>query len=370
MKKALMKMRRWRSIIRQYNHIMDTIKCIYCGKEFEISEALREHIRTQEISKIERLHQEEVQKYKQKMVRAEENELRVRKQKELLEEEKRKFELEKQRQIDAERQKIRETTMKEADVQARLKMKEKDLTIERLNKQLEEAKRTASMGSQQTQGEVQELDIEEALLHTFPEDIIESVEKGEVGADAKQIVRSPSGRTICGVILWESKRTKNWSDGWVLKLKDDTRKIGADIAAIVTSVLPEGIAGMGQQEGVWICERNLLIPLAVLLREILVKVAYQKTAQAHQGRKADLIYEYVTGNMFRQQIEAILEAYREMNDQIGKERAWYEKSWKQREAQLRRIILASANVYGSMQGLAGNNALPELNGIALPDPDG
>lgn len=348
---------------------MDKIKCIYCGKEFEISEALLEHIRTKEISKVEKLHEEEILRYKQKVVKAEEGELLVRKQKELLEDDKRKFELEKQRQIDAERQKIRESTLKEADEQTRLKMKERDLTIERLNKQLEEAKRTASQGSQQTQGEVQELDMENALKDAFVQDEIVPVGKGEVGADTKQIVRSPSGKTICGVILWESKRTKNWSDVWIQKLKDDTRKVNADISAMVSGVLPEGIDGMGLVEGIWVCERKLLIPLAMLLREILVKVAYQKTKQASQGRKADLIYDFVTGNQFRQQIEAVLEAYREMNEQIGRERVFYEKSWKQRESQLQRIILATANVYGSMQGLAGSNALPELSGLALPDPD-
>lgn len=134
---------------------------------------------------------------------------------------------------------------------------------------------------------------------------------------------------------------------------------------MVSEVLPVGTIGMGQVEGIWVCERNLLIPLSALLREILVKVAYQKTAQAHQGRKADLIYEYVTGNRFRQQIEAILEAYREMHEQVSRERIAYEKSWKQRESQLRRIILATANVYGGMQGLAGGNALPQLKGLDL-----
>lgn len=348
---------------------MDKIKCIYCGKEFQISEALLAHIKAKEISKVEKFHEEEILKFKQQIAKAEESELQVRKQKELLEENKRKFELEKQRQIDAERQKIRESTLKEADELSRLKMKERDLMIERLNKQLEDAKRTASAGSQQTQGEVQELDMENALRNAFPADSIVPVGKGETGADTKQIVRSPSGKTVCGVILWESKRTKNWSDSWLQKLKDDTRKVNADISAMVTQVLPDSIDGMGLVEGIWVCERKLLIPLAVLLREILVKVAYQKTAQAHQGRKADLIYEFVTGNQFRQQIEAILESYREMNEQIGKERIFYEKSWKQRESQLQRIILATANVYGNMQGLAGSTALPELTGLALPDPE-
>lgn len=122
---------------------------------------------------------------------------------------------------------------------------------------------------------------------------------------------------------------------------------------------------MGQIDGVWVCNRQLLIPLATLLRDILTKVAFQKTAQAHQGRKADLIYEYTTSNQFVQQFEAIVEAYNEMKEQVNEERTAFEKRWRQREAQLQRILLAAANVYGTMQGLAGSSTMPQLKGFEL-----
>jgi hypothetical protein len=349
---------------------MDKITCIYCGREFEISDALREHIRSEEIDKINKRHDEEVAKLKDVVRKAEEQELSIRKQKEVLEERERKFELEKQRQLDEERKKIREETMKEADEQAGMKLKERDLVIERLTKQMEEMKRTAAQGSQQSQGEVQELDIETTLREAFPNDDIIPVEKGELGGDCTQVVKSPSGKTVCGKILWESKRTKNWTDGWIPKLKEDQRRSGADMAAIISQVLPkETTEEIFQVDGVWVTKRNLMIPMAMLLRETLINVAYQKTAQMHQGRKADLVYDYVTSAQFRQQVGAIVEAYRDMHEQIGRERAAYDRMWKAREAQLGRIITATANVYGSMQGLAGNNALPEVSGLSLPEPD-
>jgi len=349
---------------------MDTITCMYCGKSFEISDALREHIRAVEIDKLNKRHSEEITKYKAEIQKAEELELAIRKQKEVLEEKERKFDLEMQRQLDAAKKSIRETTLKEADEQAGMKMKEKDLLIERLNKQMEEMKRTAAQGSQQTQGEVQELDIEKSLRESFPQDDIVPVEKGDMGGDCVQVVKSPSGKTVCGKILWESKRTKNWSDSWVIKLKEDARRGGTDIPAIVSEVMPkEAAEDIVNVDGVWITKRNLLVPLASLLRDLLIKVAYQKTAQMHQGRKADLVYEYITSSQFHQQVSAIVEAQREMVEQIGKERAAYEKMWKVREGQLSRILIAAANVYGSMQGKVGNNALPEVSGLSLPEPE-
>lgn len=349
---------------------MDTITCIYCGKSFEISDALREHIRTEEIDKLNKRHEEEIARYKDVAKKAEEQELTLRKQKEVLEEKERKFDLEMQRQLDTAKKAIREATMKEADEQTGMKLKEKDLVIERMNKQMEEMKRTAAQGSQQTQGEVAELDIEKTLRETYPQDDIVPVEKGDMGGDCVQIVKSPSGKTVCGKILWESKRTKNWTDGWVPKLKEDQRRSGADMAAIVSQVMPkETTEEMVNVDGVWVTKRPLLVPLSGLLREILINVAYQKTAQMHQGRKADLVYDYVTSTQFRQQVTAVIEAYHGMHEQIGRERAAYDKMWKAREAQLSRIITATANIYGSMQGRAGNNALPEVEGLSLPEPE-
>lgn len=347
---------------------MDKIRCIYCGKEFEINEALREHIKSQELSKLRKEHKRELDEYRAKLIAAENTELELRRSREIFEEEKQKFELEKQRAIDEARDEIRKKAYNEAEEIHKFKEKEKDITIDRLKKALEDAQRKVNQGSQQTQGEVLELELERILKENFPNDDIKPVEKGVSGADIMQVVKSPSGKTDCGIILWESKRTKNWSDGWITKLRDDTRKTKANISVIVSVVLPENAnSGIAFIDGVWVCKFEFAQILSFLLRDTLLKVAYQKTSQLHQGRKADLIYDYITSHEFRQQVEAILESYNEMNGQIIKERIVYEKIWKNREQQLKRIMLSTANIYGGIQGLAGSNTLPKLKGLELSE---
>jgi hypothetical protein len=230
---------------------------------------------------------------------------------------------------------------------------------------LEEAKRKAQQGSQQTQGEVLELDLEETLRQEFPNDEIEPVGKGVKGADIRQIVKSPKG-FVCGVILWESKRTKAWTDEWLTKLKDDLRAEKANIPVIVSTSLPKELKSlMGLIDGVWVTTYELFIPMATLLRKNLLDIGFQKAVSAHRGDKADLLYEYITGHEFRQQVEALAEVYHEMQEEISKERVAFEKIWKTREGQVKRLSLATANVYGSMQGLVGSS-MPQVKGLDLP----
>lgn len=379
---------------------MDTkIKCKYCGKEIEISEALRHEFQEKileterkkhknELIKVERAAEEKaLSKLKKdfelqmKSLQKEKEEERKRntnllKQLESLTDELRNLrrkdeerELEMKKKLAKEEGKIREDAGRKAQEESELKFKEYEKKLADTKLALAEAQRKAAQGSQQTQGEVFELDLEKLLEKTFKNDEVKPIGKGKVGADIKQTVYSPSGKTACGVILWEIKRTKRWNDGWITKLKTDLRKTSADIPVIVSTTLPnEAKSGIGIKDNVWICNRALVTQLAMLLRNTLIKVAYQKTAQKHQGRKADLVYEYVKSAQFAQQIEAIVETYREMKEQVDKERAAFEKQWKQREYQLQRMMLATANVYGSMQGLAGTSALPEVKGLELPEP--
>ncbi len=379
---------------------MDTkIKCKHCGKEIEISEALGHELQEKILNAERKKHKSELAKAEKaaeekalsklkgnfelqmKSLQKEKEEERKRntgllKQLENLSDELRKLrrkdeerELEMKKKLAKEEDKIREESTKKAQEESELKFKEYEKKLADTKLALAEAQRKAAQGSQQTQGEVLELDLEKLLEKAFKNDDIEPVGKGQVGADIKQTVYSPSGKTTCGIILWEIKRTKRWNDGWITKLKTDLRKTGADIPAIVSITLPpEAKSGIGIKDGVWICNRALVVQLALLLRNTLIKVAYQKTAQKHQGRKADMIYEYVKSSQFAQQIEAIIETYSEMKQQVDKERASFERQWKQREYQLQRMMLATANVYGSMQGLAGTSALPEVRGLELPEP--
>lgn len=343
---------------------MNTIRCPHCGKPIELTEALSHQVREQIVNEEQKKFSDEIHELKKKLDTAERAELEIRKQKNLLDEEKRTFELEKQRQLDSEREKIRKAAEDSILESQRLKEKEKDKMIEDLKKSLEDAQRKATQGSQQLQGEVAELDLEETLRNTFSSDGIEPIGKGVLGADIRQVVKSPGGK-LCGTILWESKRTKAWSDGWITKLKEDMRSDKANIPALVSEALPEEAkTGMGLKDGVWVCSSKLFIPLAMLLRKSLIDAAYQKFVSDNRLSKAEQIYSYVTSHEFAQQVESMVEVYTDMLSQVNRERVAFEKSWKLREAQVRRLLSGVSGIYGQIQGAAGP-ALPTIKNLEL-----
>lgn len=301
-----------------------------------------------------------------KLKDAENAELEIRKQKNILDEERRAFEINKQRAIDAEREVIRKKTTEEFVEQQRLKDKEKEQYIDALKKSLEDAQRKATQGSQQMQGEVQEIDMEKTLRLAFPQDLIEPIGKGVLGADIRQTVKSPRGMS-CGTILWESKRTKAWSDGWIDKLKQDQLNDKAYLSAIASESLPdEAKNGMGNKYGVWICKPSLVIVLSSLLRKSILDVAKEKVVSQNKQSRAEELYGFITGHDFTHQVESMIEVYTQMKEQITKERVAYEKSWKLREMQVERLLSGVSGMYGSMQGIAGN-AMKELKGAELGD---
>jgi len=273
-------------------------------------------------------------------------------------------EREMQKKLSVEGEKIRLDAQKKAEEGNRLKLIEKDKQLQGALKEIEEMRRKLQQGSQQSQGEVLEDELEKLLRDAFSQDDFEPVAKGVSGADIRHIIKSPKG-TICGVILWESKRTKEWSDKWLTKLKEDLRAQKANIPVIVSIVLPkEAKDGFGIKDGVWICSHQLILPIATILRKSLLDVGYQKAILANRGEKADMLYSYVTSHEFQQQVERIVEVYREMKDQIIKERMAFERSWKQREAQAERIIISAANIVGNMQGKVGAS-MPQIKGLDL-----
>jgi len=274
-------------------------------------------------------------------------------------------ELDMQKKLTEEEAKIREEATKLADERQRLNLAAKEKTITDLQKALDDAQRKAAQGSQQLQGEIMELDFEAALAGAFRYDDIHPIAKGVKGGDISQTVRSPRGAT-CGVILWEIKRTKNWTDSWIPKLKQDLRDAKANLAVIITETMPKQITDdMGQYDGVWVCKPNLAIILGTLLRQGLLDVGKQKALAQNQGGKAELLYSYVTSHEFGQQIEAMVETYQEMTQQVQKERVVYEKLWATREKQAKRLFFGTANIYGSIQGQVGRNAMPRIRGLEL-----
>lgn len=286
-------------------------------------------------------------------------ELELRKQKRELETKQKEMELEINRKLDDEKAKI----FKQADEEHRLKDLEKDKQLSDLNKQIEELKRKAQQGSQQNQGEVLELDLEKNLKENFPNDEINPVAKGVHGADIVQNVGGRNGQ-VCGVILWEIKQTKNWTEGWIGKLKDDLRANKANIPVIVSTVLPKGVEGFGFYQKVWVVLPNLALQLAGALRQSLIAIAFERSANMGKGEKAELLFNYVASHEFRQRVEALVEVFQDMQGQILRERVAFEKSWKQREMQLTRLFTNTAGMYGEMQGLVGST-MPEIKGLEI-----
>ncbi|MFK7960241.1 MAG: DUF2130 domain-containing protein [Phycisphaerales bacterium] len=298
-----------------------------------------------------------------RVAEAEAAELELRKHKHALEEERRSFELEKQRQLDAERTRIREVAQKESLDQFRLREAEKEKVIGDLRKQIDDLQRRADQGSQQLQGEVQELDLELTLRSAFPRDVVDEVPKGQHGGDAVHRVASPSGATA-GTILWESKRTKAWSDGWLAKLRDDQRTAKADVSVILTAVLPKGIERFGQVDGVWVTDEASALPLASALRQMLIRVHAAQQAGVGRQSKMELLYEYMMGAEFRHRIEGIVESYTTMRDDLEAEKRALTKHWKKREKQLAMMMDNTTSMYGELQAIAGRS-LPELAGLEL-----
>jgi hypothetical protein len=258
----------------------------------------------------------------------------------------------------------REQAKKEAEEGLKLKVMEKEQTIASMQTQIEELKRRAEQGSQQLQGEVQELELEALLRTKFPRDTIEPVPKGEFGGDALQRVVGPLGQP-CGTILWESKRTKNWSDGWLAKLRDDQRTAKAEIAVIVSQTLPKGVESFDLIEGVWVTQSRSMLSVALALRHSLIEVASARQALEGQQTKTEMVYQYLTGPRFRHRVEAIVEAFSSMQEDLDREKKAITKQWAKREEQIERVMQATAGMYGDLQGIAGKT-IQEIEGLGLP----
>lgn len=268
-----------------------------------------------------------------------------------------------QRQLLEERSKLKEQLQKEESEKVSLKEQEFQLRTKELEKQIEDQKklveemrRKSEQGSMQLQGEVQELMLEEMLQSTFPFDKIEEVGKGVRGADCVQIVRNQFGNES-GKIIYESKRTKDFSNEWIEKLKKDMRSHGADVAVIVTQTFPKDMERFGEKDGVYICTFNEVRSVALLLRNALLKIADARKSQENKGDKMVMLYDYLTGTEFSEQWKAIREGFMSMRQSIQKERDTMERLWKAREKQLEKVLLNAAHIQGSVEGIAGADAV-------------
>jgi hypothetical protein len=269
------------------------------------------------------------------------------------------LELSVQKRLQSEREKLSEEirnleehriTAKETEFQLRIKEMEEKLEAQR--KLAEEMRRRAEQGSGQLSGEVQELALEEMLRSAFPFDIISEVGKGVRGADCIQTIRNNFGQE-CGQIIYESKRRKDFSIEWIDKLKKDMRSIGAEVAVLVTSVMPKGMDCFGVKDGVWICRFEEVRALAGVLRDGVVRVFGAAKSNENKGDKMHLLYSYLTSHEFAEQWKAIREGFMSMKISIQKERDAMEKLWKSREKQLEKVLINAAHIRGSVEGISG-----------------
>ena len=259
---------------------------------------------------------------------------------------------------------VRTLAKREAEEGMKLRVAEKDQTILSMQQKIEELKQKAEQGSQQLQGEVQELELENLLRTKFPFDVIESVPKGEYGGDALHRVNSQSG-TPCGSILWEFKRTRNWSDGWLAKLRDDQRSAKAEVCVLVSQALPKGVEAFDLVDGVWVTSPRAALPVATMLRQGLLQVSQSRALSEGQHTKTEMIYQYLTGPRFKHRVEAIVEAFTTMQDDLDKERKVITKQWAKRQAQIESVMNSTVGMYGDLQGIAGKS-LQEIEGLELP----
>jgi hypothetical protein len=304
----------------------------------------------------------------QSNAKASDEKLRIARQKELdfmqkeqlLKQKEDELELNFQRKLNEERSVVAEQIRKQENEKYNLKDTEYQLKVKELEKQLDdqkkladEMKRKAEQGSIQLQGEVQELILEELLRNYYPFDLINEVGKGVKGADCIQTVRNKLGQE-CGRIIYESKRTKDFSNDWIEKLKKDMRGVGVDVAVIVSQCYPKGMDCFGEKDGVWICSFDEVKAVSYILRDGIIKLYSLSKSQDNKGDKMHLLYDYLTSSEFAEQWKAIREGFMSMRISIQKERDTMERLWKSREKQLEKVLLNAAHIRGSVDGIAGN----------------
>jgi hypothetical protein len=294
---------------------------------------------------------------------AEDRELALRAQKRELEAERESMKLQFERTLDEERQAIASTAREQSDEKWQMKVRERDLQIEQMNKRIDDLQAAADQKRSGLQGEVLERELEDVLRETFPGDEIDPVKSGKRGADVVQRVRG--GRGECGKLLWESKNHKHWSDGWIDKLREDQQAEKADIGIIVTTALPEGVERIAFMRGVWVCDFASAIPLAIALRQQLDAIKQARTIDTNRSRVADDLYSYVCSSEFQHFVTNAVTSALRQKQELDAERTAATRVFKKREVQIEAQLRNLAGLYGGLQAIAGG-ALQPVAPLELP----
>jgi hypothetical protein len=370
---------------------ISSISCPNCGQEIDVNELLYSQLN----DRLKREYGERLRTEKEKLTRKlredarEEQSERIRSLREELEEKSSKLkdfnraqseierlkrekdgmkealEAENERKLSEALAREKETIRKTLEANVELKTREKDHVIEQLRVQLQEAQRKAEQGSMQVQGEVQEVAIQEWLESAFPLDTIEEIKKGQRGADCLQVVNTKT-RQSCGTIYYESKRTKAFQPAWIEKFKADIRDRGADIGVLVTEAMPTDMDRMEMRDGVWICSYDEFKGLSAVLRDSIVRLSSAIVAQENKGDKMGMLYDYLTSNEFRLQIEAIVEGFTQMQQDLEAEKRSMHSIWKKREKQIQKVLLNTNHMYSTVKGIAGS-AVQSVPLLELPE---
>jgi hypothetical protein len=310
------------------------------------------------------LQKERIQDLDRKLTLARAAETGLLKKQQQLEDKERELERDLQKGIAAARAEERTKALAEVQSDLDLKVQDRDNKIAQLLTQIDSLKRKAEQSSQQAQGESLEVALEHQLRVQFPFDLIEPVAKGEFGGDVLQHVRDQSGQ-LCGKILWESKRTKAWSDSWLGKLKGDQRAAHADLAVIVSQTMPKDVIHFEHMEGIWVSSLACILPVANALRVSIIELASVRRSSEGQETKAQQIYTYLTGPRFKHRIECIAEKFTELRSDLDKERKWMNKQWAKRDGELLAVLEATSGMYGDLQGIAGQS-LKDIDALEGP----
>jgi len=266
------------------------------------------------------------------------------------------------KQLQDEKEKIQKALQEQNE----LKFRQKDEQLEQIKRELDSARRKAEQGSMQLQGEALELAIESWLMAQFPFDNIEEVKKGAFGADCVQTIHTRELQN-CGIICYESKNTKAWSDSWISKLKQDMLKVNADIGVLVSSVYPKDMKRMGFVDGIWVCSLDEFKGSVSLLRESLIRVHQTVQKEENKSDKMSLLYNYMTGNEFSMQMKAIVDGFIKMQEELDKEKRSLMASWKRREKTIDGVLANTTEMYGSLQGIAGSSAIVHIEALELAE---
>lgn len=369
-----------------------SIACPSCGKKIPLTRALRTEIEASVKEEYDRRLSDEVERARKlaskdaekksahelaalkeeldtqvkDLERARQTELALRKRERELKRDQQELELTVARQVDDERKRVVAETETRLAEQQRLKDAEKERQLADMRRQIEDLKRRADQGSQQLQGEAGEDELESILRATFPWDDIAPVPQGIRGADLHQTVVDARG-SRCGAILWECKNAKNWSEGWIAKLKQDQRTLRADVAILVTASLPKGCTHFSIVDGVVVTNFACAGAVASLVRAQLLQLAHTRSAVVNKDQKLELLYQYLSGIQFRQRVEAVVEAFEKMRDDLEQERRAAERQWAKRVKQIESVTFNIAGMYGDLQGLVP--ALPPIARLELPEPE-